>query len=67
MEIENAIEVLIKAKGFKDAIAVITGDNCSVVVNSEKELETNQTVQIIDIVSSNAKINTENIKIVTVK
>ena len=67
MELENSIEVLIKAKGFKDAIAVISDDSCSVVVKSEKDLETNQTVQILDIVSSNAKINTENIKIVTVK
>lgn len=67
MELENSIEVLIKAKGFKDAIAVISDDNCSVVVKSEKELETNQTVQILDIVSGNAKINAENIKIVTVK
>ena len=54
-------------QGFKDAIAVISDDSCSVVVKSEKDLETNQTVQILDIVSSNAKINTENIKIVTVK
>ena len=67
MELENSIEVLIKAKGFKDAIAVISDDSCSVVVKSDKELETNQTVQILDIVSGNTEINTENIKIVTVK
>ncbi len=67
MEQENSIETLIKAKGFKDTIVVISDDGCNVVVKKSKELEDNETVQIIDIVSGTTKINLENIKIVTVK
>ena len=67
MEKENSIETLIKAKGFKDVIAVVTDEGCNVIVKKAKELNDSETVQIIDIVSSAAKINLENIKIVTVK
>ena len=67
MEQETSIETLIKAKGFKDVIAVITDEGCSVVVQKSKELTDSETVQIIDIVSGASKINLENIKIVTVK
>ena len=67
MEQENSIETLIKAKGFKDVIAVVTDDGCNVIVKKSKELTDSETVQIIDIVSGATKINLENIKIVTVK
>lgn len=67
MEKENSIETLIKAKGFKDVIAVVTDEGCNVIVKKSKELTDSETVQIIDIVSSSTKINLENIKIVTVK
>ncbi len=67
MEQENSIETLIKAKGFSNAIAIISDDSCSVIVQKAKELSDNETVQIIDIVSGATKINLENIKIVTVK
>ena len=67
MEIENSAETLIKAKGFSDVIVVLSGDSCNVVVRKDGELEQNETVQILDIISATAKINTENIKIVAVK
>ena len=67
MEMENSIETLIKAKGFKDSVAVLSDDSCSIVVKKSSELEKNETVQILDIVNSITKINLENIKIVSVK
>lgn len=67
MEMENSIETLIKAKGFKDSVAVLSDDGCSIVVQKSSELEKNETVQILDIVNSITKINLENIKIVSVK
>ena len=67
IEQENSIETLIKAKGFKDAIAVVSDETCNVVVKKSKELTDSEMVQIIDIVSGATKINLENIKIVNVK
>lgn len=67
MEMENSAETLIKAKGFSDVIVVLNGDSCNVVVRKDGELEQNETVQILDIISGTAKINVENIKIVAVK
>ncbi len=67
MELEASAETLIKAKGFSDAIVVISGDGCNVVVRKDGELEKSETIQILDIISGTTKINTENIKIVAVK
>lgn len=67
MEQESAIESLVTAKGFKKVIAVLSDDSCSVVVQSENELQKSASAQIVDIVSSVTKIKLENIKIVTVK
>ncbi len=67
MEMENSAETLIKAKGFSDVIVVLGEDNCNVVVRKKGELEKSETIQILDIISATAKINTENIKIVAVK
>ena len=67
IEMENSIETLIKAKGFEEVIAVLSDDACSVVIKKDSELKKNESMQIIDIVSSTSKINLENIKIVTLK
>ncbi len=67
MEMEASIESLVKAKGFEDALAILTDDSCNVVVRSKEELKKDETVQILDIVNSISKINFENIKIVAVK
>ncbi|MCQ2454677.1 MAG: SpoIIIAH-like family protein [Clostridia bacterium] len=66
--IENAnnIETLIKAKGFDDAVAVISEKAISIVVKSDG-LTTPQTLQIQEIVTSETNIGLGNIKIVTVK
>ena len=62
----NNIETLIKAKGFKNAVAVINDKGISVVVKSDG-LTTAQTLQIQEIVTSETGINLGDIKIVTVK
>ncbi len=60
------IENLLKAKGFKRAVAVIGDDSASIVVSSEG-LTTAQTLQIQDIVTTQTDIPLGNIKIIAVK
>lgn len=66
LRIENEvnIETLLKAKGFKKAVAVIGEKGANIVVESEG-LTTAQTLQIQDIVTEETKIPLSNIKIVT--
>ena len=66
IDIENNIENLIKAKGFKDCIAFIDGDKASIVVKSEGLLNT-EAAQIKDIVVKESGIAAENITIIPVK
>lgn len=66
MESEASIESLIKAKGFSDALAVISDENINIVVKSDK-LDETKTLQIQDIVTSQINIELEKIKIITVK
>ncbi len=66
IERENNIETLLKAKGFKEALAVIGENGINIVVKSEG-LTTAQTLQIQDVVTSESNISLGNIKIVTVK
>ena len=66
IEKENNIETLLKAKGFKEAVAIIGEEGISVVVKSEG-LTSAQTLQIQDIVTSETSIALANIKIIPVK
>ncbi len=67
-EKENAIENLIKAKGFSDCVAVLSDKSISCVIKTtESGLEANQTAQIQDIILSNCDISGENIKIIEIK
>lgn len=63
MTIEANIEALIKAKGFEDCIAVISGDKANVIVKSEGLLE-NEVAQIAEIVYSEAGIVPANVTLV---
>ena len=63
MEAESNIETLIVAKGFLECVAVISGDNASIVVKSE-ELKPAQISQINEIVYEQAGILPVNIKII---
>jgi len=66
MEQESNIETLLKAKGFKKAIAVISDTGVNVVVKSEG-LTSQQTLQIQDVITAESNIPLSNIKIIPVK
>ena len=63
MEAELAIENLIKAKGFDDAIVIIHKDNVNVIVD-KSELVPEEVAVILDIVKRESGKETENIKII---
>ena len=63
MEIESNIETLIIAKGFEECVAVISGENASVVVKSDG-LIPSQISQINEIVYQQAGIMPVNITII---
>ena len=67
IETESAIESLIKAKGFKDAVAVMSADDISVVVKSDEKLLQSETMQIMDIVRSKTDFSADKIKILASK
>lgn len=62
---EASIETLVKAKGFKECIAVIGQEGISVVVRSEDLLDS-QVMQITDIVTSQTDYRGDQIKIMNV-
>jgi stage III sporulation protein AH len=61
-ETERIIENLIKAKGFKDALVIMSDESVNVIVDSQ-ELTTAQVAQIKDIVSREASVGADKIKI----
>ncbi|MBQ2826144.1 MAG: SpoIIIAH-like family protein [Clostridia bacterium] len=63
IESEANIEMLIKSKGFEDCVAVISGDNASVVVRSDGLLPTD-IAQITEIVYQQAGISPTNLNII---
>ena len=62
IEVEANIESLIKAKGFEECVAVISGDKANIVVKSEG-LKPNQLSQILEIVYLQADIVPANVTI----
>lgn len=65
-ETERNIESLVKAKGFKDCIAIIGEDSVNVIVLTDN-LENADVLQIQDIVLSQKKIDLDSIKIINVE
>ncbi len=63
---EASIETVIKAKGFEEALAIISDQSVTVIVPVESLL-TSETLQIQDAVTSQIDIELEKIKIITVK
>ena len=63
MEAEANIEAMVLAKGFEQCVAILNGENCSVVVNGA-ELQQNQISQINEIVYEQAGILPANIRII---
>ncbi len=66
-KLQSDIETLIKSKGFADCVAVITDNGINVIVKAPNGLDSEQMLQIQDIVLQNSKISLENIKIIEVK
>ena len=65
-EAQANIENLLKAKGFSDALAVISDETVTVVVRSEGLL-TSETLQIQDIATEQSGISLSGVKIIAVK
>ncbi|MBQ9735216.1 MAG: SpoIIIAH-like family protein [Clostridia bacterium] len=63
IEKEANIESLVRARGFEECIAVISGDNASVIVRSDAELLGSHVAQISEIVYEQAGILPANLKI----
>ena len=63
METELAIENLIKAKGFNDAIVIIHKDNVNVIID-KAELVPEEVAMILDIVKRETEKDIDNIKII---
>ncbi|MBR6558333.1 MAG: SpoIIIAH-like family protein [Clostridia bacterium] len=63
IESEANIEMLVKSKGFKDCVAVISGDSASIVVRSDGLLPTD-IAQITEIVYQQAGISPTNLNII---
>jgi len=63
MEKETNIETMILAKGFSQCIAVISNENCNVIVESDG-LAPGEVAQITEIVYEQAGIHPTNLKIV---
>ncbi len=66
MDTEASIEALLKAKGFKEVLAVIGDNDINITVRAEKLLE-NEIIQIQDIATSQSGLPLEKVKIITVK
>lgn len=67
-ENESSIEALIKGKGFKNIVVVITDDYVNAMVKiGDNGLLASDTIQIEDIITSTLKISIEKIKIIEVK
>ena len=60
---EANIETLVKAKGFENCVAVISGDKINVIVSSSEELVPSQVATISEIVYEAAGILPTNVKI----
>jgi stage III sporulation protein AH len=63
IETEATIEEMIKAKGYEDCLAIITGENINVIVKSPGLL-TSDIAKITEIVCNETNFSTENIRIV---
>lgn len=61
---ESNIESLITAKGFADSVVYIHGDSCSVVVQAD-DLQQQESLQILQIVVSQANVSAGKVQIVS--
>lgn len=66
VEQENAVESLVKAKGYADCVAFIEDDHCHVTVKTDSLTEA-QTLQIAQIVMTQTDVPAANINIMAVE
>lgn len=66
IEIEGNIETLVKAKGFKDCVCIVSSEGINVIVKAN-ELKNADILQIQDIVLSQKKAALDSIKIINVE
>lgn len=66
IEKEANIETLIKSKGFEKCIAVLNEKNANIIIKA-KDITSQQTLQINEIVSEQTDFSSENIKIIAVE
>ncbi len=66
MSAEANIETLVRAKGIEECVAVISGETCSVIVNTSG-LDAKELTQITDIVYEQTGISVANITVVEAK
>ena len=64
IEKEANIESLVRARGFEDCIAVLSGENASIIVKSDAELLTSHVAQISEIVYEQAGVLPANVRII---
>lgn len=65
IEKESNIETLVRAKGFEECVAVISGDGASIIVKGDGELLANHVAQIGEIVYEQTGILPVNVKILS--
>ena len=63
MNAEANIETLVKAKGFSECVAIVSGENCTVIVESGG-LNAAETAIILEIVCQQTEAQPENVKII---
>jgi len=67
IQAENAIETLIKAKGFEDCIAIVGESQVSIIVSNTKELTSSEVSMITDAVISQTSMPASAISIIQPK
>ena len=63
MNAEANIETLVKAKGFNECVAIVSGESCTVIVESGG-LNAAETAIILEIVCQQTEAQPENVKII---
>ncbi|NLN55300.1 MAG: SpoIIIAH-like family protein [Clostridiales bacterium] len=63
MNAETNIETLVKAKGFEECVAIISGEKCSVIIKAE-ELLPDEAAQILEIAVEQSGLPATAIKII---
>ncbi len=66
MDTEASIETLLKAKGFKNALAIIGDNDINIIIKADELLES-ESMQIQDVATTQSGLPLDKVKIITVK